>query len=274
MVSIIVPAYNAEQYIEQTLQSVTAQTFQVWEIIVVDDASTDGTIQRAEGFAKTLELNAERKGSSIQTRRIRILKNKTNRGAAFCRNRGISEAKGTWIAFVDSDDVWESDKLEKQLHCAALHPDAELLFTGSAFMDADGKHLHGSLAVPERINIRTLLKQNVISCSSVLVRKELLLKCRNANGEVFPDTRRLGIVMHEDFPVWIEALRFCKVAYGVNEPLLVYRMQRASQSGNKRKAARMTWQVYRYMKLPIWSCAYYFCCYARRSVRKYRKIKN
>lgn len=272
MVSIIVPAYNAERYIGQALQSVLAQTMRDWELIVVEDASEDGTKEQVRRFAETMAGEAGSSASGIQDGKLRILENETNRGAAFCRNRGISAARGEWIAFLDSDDMWEPDKLEKQLRCAARHPDAGLLFAGSAFMDGEGKFLSGQLSVPERIDLETLLKQNVISCSSVLVRRDLLLRCRDASGEVFPDTRRLGLLMHEDFPVWIRALRVCGLAYGVNEPLLVYRMQRASQSGNKGKAARMTWQVYRYLKLPLWSCAYYFCCYAWRSVRKYRGI--
>lgn len=102
LVSVIMPAYNAEKYIEEAVSSVLSQTYKNWELLILDDCSSDCTAEIAEYFA------------SLDTR-IRLLRNPQNMGVAKTRNRGFDIAKGEWIALLDSDDVWHSDKLEKQL---------------------------------------------------------------------------------------------------------------------------------------------------------------
>ena len=145
IVSVIMPAYNAARYLEEAVASVLAQTWQNWELIIIEDASSDGTWQLVNMLAK-------------RDARIRILRNQNNLGAAKSRNQGVMEARGDWIAFLDSDDVWEPEKLAAQIEFAH-QKGAEFTFTGSAFMDVDGKRRSYYLAVPEKVSYRQLLKQ-------------------------------------------------------------------------------------------------------------------
>ena len=160
-------------------------------------------------------------------KRIRIFQNKVNSGSAATRNYGVRLARGEWIAFLDGDDLWREDKLEKQLAVIERNPEAEFLFTGSAFIEDDGMTIAHVLHVPEHVSRRKLLGQNVISCSSVLIRRELMLE--------FPMPEEEGI--HEDFATWLAILEKVPKAYGVDEPLLIYRKALASKSG-KRESLR------------------------------------
>ena len=125
MVSIIMPAYNAEKTIRQSIESVLAQTYRDWELIVIDDGSRDDTAQILSDF-------------SLQDARICFSKNEKNSGASYTRNRAISLAKGEWIAFLDSDDLWKPEKLEKQLALTEKYPDMAVCYTASAFINEDG----------------------------------------------------------------------------------------------------------------------------------------
>lgn len=250
LISIIMPAYNSEKYIAQSIESVLAQTWTQWELIIIDDGSSDRTVEIIRSYASMYP-------------QIRFLKNRQNIGVARTRNAGIRQAAGLWIAFLDSDDCWAPQKLEKQI-LLARSSSADFLFTGSAFMDENGRPLSHQLLVPSRIRYRQLLKQNVISCSSVLIKKELLLP--------YP---MKGDNLHEDFAVWLQILRDCRIdAVGINEPLLIYRISSSSKSGNKKKAALMTYRVYRFIGLNPVTAFYYWCWYAYLSVRKYKKIKR
>lgn len=247
-ISVIMPAYNAEKTISAAINSVLGQTFEDWELLVINDQSKDGTKQIILDYA-------EKDG------RIRYLENVKNMGVAQTRNKGVSMAKGTWIAFLDSDDLWETDKLELQYNYAKKSG-AKLLFTASAFIDKDGKKIHYCLNVPQQVSFRELLKQNIISCSSVLVEKELLLN--------YPMMEKN---MHEDYATWLSILKNEKlIAYGINRPLLIYRISADSKSGNKGKAALMHWRVYQHIGLPFWQSIYYFLWYMIRNLKKYRKI--
>lgn len=249
-VSIIMPAYNAEKYIEEAIRSVMTQTYKEWELIVINDCSADNTEQ------VVLKIAAE-------DERIRYLKNNVNLGVSESRNKGIKCSRNDWVAFLDSDDFWVADKLEKQLQLCKRYEEGKLFFTGSGFVNANGKKSSYVLRVPEKIKFRRLLKQNVISCSSVLAQKELLLK--------YPMT---GDFLHEDFAVWLKILKESKYAYAVDEPLLIYRLSEQSKSSDKKKAAWMTWQVYRTIGLNIAECLYYFIWYTYKNLKKYRKIRK
>lgn len=248
LISVVMPAYNSEKYIAKSIESVLNQTWSDWELIVVDDASTDQTEKIVRSYISRYP-------------QIRLLKNKKNQGVAWSRNQGIYQARGAWIAFLDSDDCWMPEKLEKQIllsrSCAAV-----FLFTGSAFMDETGKLLAGHLSVPPQINYRQLLKQNVISCSSVLIRKQLILGYPMEGND-----------LHEDFVTWLKILRDYNIcAVGIDEPLLIYRINPISRSGNKKKSALMTYRVYRAVGLNCITAFYYWCWYVYLSLKKYRKI--
>lgn len=248
LISIIMPAYNSEAYISTAIESVILQTYSHWELIIVDDCSIDATAQIAISFSKV-------------NPRITYLKNPKNRGVAFSRNTGIKHASGEWLAFLDSDDLWESSKLEKQLKLASS-AHALFIFSGSSFMDEKERLLNNYLSTPYKINYRKLLKQNIISCSSVLIKKEIMLP--------FPQHQSC---IHEDFAVWLEILKNNDIfAYSVNEPLLTYRVSTSSKSGNKLKAAKMTYAVYRYIGLSRLQSLYYMCHYTVKSLKKYKRI--
>lgn len=251
MVTIIMPAYNCEKYLKDAVESVKAQTYKDWKLLIIDDCSTDGTRALAERLATTDE-------------RITVLHNETNSGVSKTRNRGVREADMEWIAFLDSDDKWEAGKLERQFDVVKSTPGAKLLFTGSGFMKESGERLDYVLHVPEKIDRKELLKQNLVSCSSVLVKRDLLLK--------YPMPEK-GM-MHEDFTVWLRILQEEQFAYGIDEPLLIYRRSEGSKSGNKVKAAKMNWNAYMEVGLGPVKAAYYMCWYIVRGLKKYSNLKG
>lgn len=246
LISIIMAAYQAENTIEQAIASVLAQTYGNFELLVINDCSRDGTREAVLRFHDP---------------RIRLIDNEKNLGVSCTRQRGLEEARGAWIAILDSDDMWEKEKLEKQVDLQ-LASRADLLFTGSAFMNAAGKRLDWQLHVPDRMTYRKLLKQNLISNSSALVRKAL-----------YERYYTLGDQMHEDFALWLKILKAGGVACGIDEPLLIYRLSAASKSGNKFKAAKMNWNTYRAIGLNVFSAAYYQCRYIINGLLKYRHLK-
>lgn len=249
LVSVVMPAYNCERTLAQAVESVQAQSYANWELLILDDCSRDGTWAQIQSLA-------------ARDGRIRPIQNERNSGAGFTRNRGVQLAAGEWIAFLDSDDVWTADKLEKQLLLRSGRPEASLFFTGSGFMRADGSPIDYVLRVPKKIDRRHLLRQNRISCSSVLVRRERMLE------HPFPEKKEL----HEDFAVWLAILKEEPYAYGVDEPLLIYRRSDSSKSGNKRKAAVMNWNTYRFSGLNMPQSAYYMAWYAVKSLIKYSHL--
>ena len=253
-ISIIMPAYNALKTIEVSIQSVINQSYEDWELVVVDDCSNDGT---AEVVNEIIEKNKDLD--------IKLYRNAENRGVAYSRNYGVKVAEGNILAFLDSDDLWTRDKLAKQIKLLENHKSSPvLLFTGSAFITSKDEKLDYTLRVPEKIGRQELQKQNVISCSSVLASKELLLK------HEFPMT---NAPIHEDFVVWIEILKDIPYAYGIDEPLLIYRVSDSSKSSQKSKAAVMNWNTYRYVGLGILESIYYMMCYTIKGLKKWSRIK-
>ena len=246
LVSIIMAAYNAEKTIRFAINSILAQTYTSWELLVINDCSKDGTATIVSTYSDA---------------RIRLLENDKNSGVSISRKKGMEAANGEWIAVLDSDDAWTPDKLEKQIKLAN-DTGAELIFTGSAFMDDDGKPIDWQLHVPTTLPYRELLKQNLVSNSSVLVKAAL-----------YKHFYAIGDEMHEDFAIWLGITRTGRVAYGIDEPLLVYRVASSSKSSNKLKAARMNWNTYRYVGLGTLASAYYMCWYTVKSLLKYRHLK-
>ena len=249
LISIIMAAYNAEKTIEQAINSVLSQTYTNFELLVVNDCSTDRTAE----LVKSIEAKDSR---------VRLISNVKNSGVSYTRKHGLEEAKGDWIAILDSDDAWEPEKLEKQIELQR-RTNADLLFTGSAFMDSEGHPIDWYLHAPKEVTYRQLLKQNVLSNSSALVRKELYAK-----------HYAIGDGMHEDFAIWLSILKKGTKAYGVDEPLLIYRIAKSSKSGNKVKAARMNLNTYRYVGLNLMEAIYYECWYIFNGIRKYRNLRN
>lgn len=247
LISVIMPAYNAEETLCTAIDSVLAQTYSNLELVVVNDCSTD----------KTLDIL---KRYSEKDLRVRVISNDVNSGVSKTRHRAVKEAKGEWLAFLDSDDAWVENKLEVQIKLMK-EKNAQLVFSGSQFMNEDGELINWILHVPEQIQYKRLLKQNLISNSSALVQKSL-----------YQEYEALGDGMHEDFACWLRILNSGIIAYGLDQPLLIYRLSSNSKSGNKLKAAKMNWKTYRYVGLNVFSAGYYMIWYTIKGLLKYKHL--
>lgn len=247
-VSIIMAAYNAEKTIRQAIESVLAQTYSDFELLVVNDCSKDQTQAIVVEYSQRDE-------------RVKLINNPRNMGVSHTRLNGLNASTGEWIAVLDSDDAWMPEKLAKQM-ALQEQTGAVLLYTASQFIDSAGNKIDWILRVPEKVDYRTLLKQNILSNSSALCRKNLYEK-----------HYAIGDGMHEDFALWLNILKNGEVAYGVNEPLLIYRVSTNSKSGNKIKAAKMNWNTYRAVGLGVFEACYYMVWYTINGLLKYRKLK-
>lgn len=244
-VSIIVPVYNTIKYIEATIDSVVGQTYLDWELILVDDGSTDGTFECMEKYR-----------NALSDERIRIVRTASNAGAAKARNFGLSLATGRYIAYLDADDLWSPDKLARQLQFAGDRQ-AGFVFTGYEFAREDGTGTGKIVKVPETMNYKQALKNTTIFTSTVLF-----------------DTKRIPIslldmpeVKSEDTALWWKILRNGYTAFGLNENLVSYRRCGQTLSSNKLEALRRIWNLYRKTeRLSVIRSAYNFVFWAIRAV--------
>lgn len=251
LVSVIMPAYNSAGTLEAAAASVLEQTYENIELLIADDASSDDTPEICQFLAS-------------RDRRVRVISNPSNLGALKSRLKLIREAKGDWIAFLDSDDLWKPDKLSKQL-AVRNETGCDLVYTGSSFIDENGQPFEWILHVPESTEYKKLLKQNIISNSSVLVKKDSFIRFAPDNEDKND--------MHEDFACWLGMLRAGLTARGIDEPLITYRLSKRSMSGNKIKAYSMNMNTYKYVGLSFFSRLYYQMCYSVNGIRKYRHFK-
>ncbi len=245
-VSVIIPVYNAARYLEQTVRSVLKQSFADYEILLVDDCSTDGS---QELLFRLREADD----------RIRVLINEENLGVALTRNRAIEESRGTFLAFLDADDLWRPEKLEKQLALAA-QTNADLLYSSYSFVDQNRQPCGRAFSVRPRADFESMLRRNEIGCSTAMVR-------RSALGA----HRFLKVFYHEDYVLWMELLKDGCIAVGSPEVLVDYRILPGSRSYRKLYSARMRWNIYRKaLHLPLWKSVLSFVAYAVNGLMKYR----
>ncbi|RTQ93161.1 glycosyltransferase family 2 protein [Lysinibacillus telephonicus] len=244
LVSIITPTYNASKFINETVQSVWNQTYQNFEHIIVDDCSRDNTWDILEGLEK-------------ENSRIKLLRMDKNSGAALARNKAIQLSKGKYIAFLDSDDLWEPRKLELQVQFMQNHNIA-FSFTNYKMIDESGQDLYREVKCPKVINYRDLLKNTTIGCLTVMLDKDKIGKITMPN------------LQPEDTALWLRILKKGHSAYCLQETLASYRLVSNSVSSNKWKVAKRMWKVYRTSeKLNIFSSFCYFFNYAWNAVRKH-----
>lgn len=241
------PLYHAEKYVAEAIRSVQAQTCGDWELLVIDDGSQDGSLKIVQDLAK---------GDP----RITVHANPQNMGVARTRNRGLELASGDWIAFLDSDDLWRADKLEKQLRLAD-RTGAQMIYT-SYTLFRDESPTRSTYIVPERITYESMLRENAVGCSTVLIRKDAL------DGHRFSPE-----IYHEDYALWLELLRAgCEMA-GCTETLVDWRVCPGSRSFHKGAAGRNRWYIYRKVeKLPVGRSARAFAAYAVRGLAKHKRI--
>ena len=242
LVSVVMPVYNSAATLSAALESALSQQVSV-EILLMDDCSTDEIDAVLERFQKYPQIRYER--------------NEKQLGAAKSRNRAVKEARGTYVAFLDSDDYWAPDKLKKQIQ-AMEQKKCALCCTARELMKPGGELTGKVIGVKEQITYRDLLRHNSINCSSVLLPAEV--------AREFPMEHEDS---HEDYITWLKILREFGPADGLNEPLLYYRLSSSGKSGTKLKSARMTFRVYRYMGFSFPKSVYCFLNYAVRGVGKY-----
>ncbi|MBT2578489.1 glycosyltransferase family 2 protein [Bacillus sp. ISL-8] len=245
LVSIVTPSYNASSFIKETIQSVQSQTYKKWEMIIVDDVSKDNTCELIKEEIKKDD-------------RIRLIELEENGGAAIARNTGINCAKGKYIAFLDSDDLWLPEKLEKQL-AFMQNNNIAFSFTSYQIMNQDGTLTDKVVHVPEKINYNGLLKNTIIGCLTVMLDIEKLGKVQMPN-----------IRTRQDTATWLKILRQGHYAYGLDEVLSKYRKVENSISSKKFKMAKMNWKLYREIEgLSILKSAWCFGNYALNGVVKH-----
>lgn len=220
LVSVIMPAYNAEKYIEEAIRSVMAQTVTDWELVVIDDCSTDGTREVIKGLC-------------AEEARIRYYENPENLGVAKTRNRGLDLAKGEYVALLDSDDVWTCEKLEAQLRLIK-EKNAELVYCSYAMIDESGEKVCKDFIVPAETCFDDCLVMSPISCSTALFTQEIAREFR------FPCD-----VPHEDLVFWLSILRKNSYACGLTGVFASYRLRKGSRSSDKLRCAIDKWRVYR-----------------------------
>lgn len=221
LISIITPVYNGEAYIEATIQSVLAQTYTNWEMLIVDDLSTDHTAQIIQKYVE-------------QDSRIRFFVLTSKGGASMARNKAISEAKGSYIAFLDADDLWKSEKLEKQLCYMKAH-DIDFCYHNYSLIDEAGKPCNIQRIAPAKITYRRTLLGCSIGCLSVMYAVKNI-------GLV--QTKRID--KRNDDALWITILKRCRFGYLLDEDLAYYRVGSSSlSSGSKVKLLKYHFRLYR-----------------------------
>lgn len=247
LVSIIVPVYNVKDYIIATVESVLSQNYNNWELILIEDGSTDGT-------KELLRAYLEKKQDS----RIGLYFLEENIGAAAARNYGLELSRGRFVTYLDSDDVWKPEKLEKQV-AFMKENDAAFSFTGYEFANADGVGTGKVVTVPKTIKYRQALKNTTIFTSTVMFDTTKLSK----------DRLQMPSVKSEDTALWWRVLREGTVAYGLQENMVFYRRIKNSLSSNKIEALRRIWNLYRRSEgLGFFYSAYNFCFWAWNAVRR------
>lgn len=240
-VSVITPLYNAERWLEETVVSLQQQSYEDWEMLIVDDRSTDKSYELA------LKLAAK-------DDRIKVFQLSANEGAAAARNKAIEAATGRYIAFLDSDDLWHPQKLEQQISLMQRHNYA---FTYTAYQKIDETGaVFQLMGVPKQVGYKQLLKTCVVGCLTAVYDTEKL-------GKVYMpiNTKR------EDFATWLSILKRVDYAYGLNQPLAQYRVYANQASSKKLNMAKENWKLYHNIEGHSFiKSFYYFSHYAIRGV--------
>lgn len=250
-VSIIMPVYNCEKYLDHTVQSVINQTYPNWELLIIDDASTDRSLEKACEYMH-------------KDKRIHVSYYLNNQGVSACRNSGLKSATGDYVAFLDADDLWSDDKLEKQL-AFMKEKDANFSHTSYGFINAEGDVMDiGQFNVKEELKLKEYMKTTQIDTSTVMYNRKRIPDLQ------FPKDRKLC----EDSRVWMHYMRKGEQFYGLNEILTLYRVRPGQLSGNKFKMATSRLKFYiKEKNLPAYKKLFYFLNYAYNGVKK-RRIKN
>lgn len=217
-VSVIIPVYNAEMHIGKTIDSALGQTYKDIEIVLADDCSTDNSAQIINGYL-------------INNKNIVYHRLEENSGAAVARNKAIMLAKGRYLAFLDSDDIWYPYKTEKQLELMK-RLGAAISYTAIEMINDDDELIKGKRNVIERVDYNFLLRNTMLATSTVIID-------RSITGTFQMPLLRSG----QDYASWLMLLRNGTIAYGINEALVKYRKGKKSLSANKIKNIKKVWNI-------------------------------
>lgn len=247
-ISVVMPVYNGERYVESAIRSVMAQTFGDWELIVVDDGSGDHTCAMVEALA-------------AEDGRIRLVGNGANLGAARTRNRGMALCRGDYIALLDGDDLWRPEKLERQL-ALAEETGADIVYCAYGIVGPDGRPCCRDFIVPEETGFSDTLVKSVISCSTAFLRRPI------AEAYRFPEG-----YYHEDLALWLKMLGEGCTARGVPGVLADYRLTEKGRTANKLRSAWGRWEIYRKMLgFPLGRSLVMLWRYGALGLKKYRRV--
>lgn len=236
LISIITPNFNSEKFISQTINSAINQTYTNWEMIIVDDVSTDNSVAIITSFCK-------------QDSRIKLHQLPKNSGAAIARNKAISLAKGNFIAFLDSDDLWLPKKLELQLDFM-LNNNYALSYTSYEVIDENGILTNKTINCKEKLDYNRMLYSNEIGCLTAMYNKDVL-------GKIFmPNIRK-----RQDYGLWLKILKTEEYAFGLTKVLAQYRDRSKSMSDNKVEMLKWNWNLYKNVEnLSYFRATYYTMC--------------
>ena len=233
LISIITSSYNSANFIAKTIEGIINQTYSNWELLITDDCSTDNSVEIIEEYIR-------------KDPRIKLQKLDVNSGAGICRNKSIEAAKGRYIAFCDSDDVWMPHKLEKQLQFMD-EKQCALVYSSYMLIDEIGNE-KGIAVCRNRLDFNQLKRDNEIGCLTVMYDTEKV-------GKMYMSSIR----KRQDWGLWLEILAKCKVAYGIKEPLAYYRIRKGSISNKKMDLVKHNINVYRtILKFPAWKAYLFF----------------
>lgn len=243
LISIITPSYNSSCFICDTINSVINQTYQNWEMLIIDDCSKDNSVEMIQ---KYVDMDS----------RIKLLQNDENRGAAETRNNGLKVAKGRFIAFLDSDDIWYKDKLKIQYSIMKKN-NYPITFTSYDVVDEKGNK-KGQIKSVYCISYKEYLKNTIIGMSTSMINKNIV-------GEF----SFYNIKTRQDTYLWMTLLKKGFLAFGINEVLAAYTIRKESISANKFKAAKRVWYLYYNLeKLGFFRSFYYFVNYIFNATKK------
>lgn len=243
LVSIITPSYNSESFIEEMIQAVLKQTYSNWELLITDDCSTDNTWNIIQKYAE-------------RDKRIKVNQLVNNSGPGIARNNSIKHASGRFIAFCDSDDLWEPRKLEVQIQFM-LKNNSAFTYGPYKVVDEIGNY-KGTHYPPKRVDYFDMLKTCSVGCLTAAYDTEIL-------GKIYmPSIRK-----RQDYALWLNILKKIEYAYSYNDTLAVYSARRSSISSNKIAAARYQWKIYRNVEnINIIKSMYYMVHYGIRGIIK------
>lgn len=241
-VSIITPMYNAAQHIESMILSVQAQSYTNWELIICDDCSTDDSVRLVKKYSTD--------------QRIKLYKLTHNSGPAKARNVSLRESKGRFVTFLDSDDTWPPDKLQKQISFMRVK---NIGFSYTYFHRITGNVTGKTIKTPRKLNYNLLIKNTAIATSTVMIDREIV-----------KTDLKMAAVYYDDFVLWLDILRDGYVAYCLPEDLMEYRMLSGSVSRNKLKSAIEVWKIIRnHEKKSFLASVWIFMNWSKNALVKY-----